>query len=169
MNSIQIETLAVNAVKDSILMSDYLIPFINDNDKEPSWDGKVYIYKDKNCTKDSLIGRLPVQVKGKECDDLSKEEISYSMNVVDLNNYLDDGGAILFVVYIAKEGLNKKIYYVELPPIKLRIELSKAKGQKAKTLRLKKFPADNRQKTSIFLNCYMNNNTKLKNQCTDIM
>ena len=99
MNSIQIETLAVNAVKDSILMSDYLIPFINDNDKEPSWDGKVYIYKDKNCTKDNLIGRLPVQVKGKECDDLSKEEISYSMNVVDLNNYLDDGGAILLDVY----------------------------------------------------------------------
>ena len=34
MNSTQIETFAVNAVKDSILMSDYLTPYINDNDKE---------------------------------------------------------------------------------------------------------------------------------------
>lgn len=156
MNYIQIETFAINAVKDSILMSDYLTPFINDNDKEPTWDGAVYIYKDKNCTKNKLKGRLPVQVKGKECNDLSKEEISYSMSVVDLNNYLDDGGAILFVVYIGNGGLCKKIYYIELPPIKLRVELSTAKGQKTKTLKLKEFPTDSSKKASIFLNCYEN-------------
>ena len=156
MNSTQIETFAVNAVKDSILMSDYLAPYINDNDKEPSWDGAVYIYKDKKCTKDNLKGRLPVQVKGKVCNDLSKEEISYSMSVADLNNYLDPGGAILFVVYIGNSGLCKKIYYIELPPIKLRVELGLAKGQKTKTLKLKEFPTDNNKKASIFLNCYEN-------------
>ena len=137
-------------------MSGYLTPFINDNDKEPTWDGAVYIYKDKNCTKNKLKGRLPVQVKGKECKDLSKEEISYSMSVVDLNNYLDDGGAILFVVYIGNGGLCKKIYYIELPPIKLRVELNTAKGQKTKTLKLKEFPTDSNKKASIFLNCYEN-------------
>lgn len=156
MNSIQIETFAVNAVKDSILMSDYLTPFINDNDKEPSWDGAVYIYKDKDCTKNNLKGRLPVQVKGKECNDLTKDEISYAMSVVDLNNYLNDGGAILFVVYIGNGGLCKKIYYIELPPIKLRVELETANGQKTKTLKLKEFPIDSNKKASIFLNCYEN-------------
>lgn len=156
MNSIQIETFAVNAVKDSILMSDYLTPFINENDKEPSWDGAVYIYKDRNCTKDNLKGRMPVQVKGKESDDLSKNEISYTMTVIDLKNYLDDGGAILFVVYIGNGGLSKKIYYIELPPIKLRIELGSVNGQKTKTLKLKEFPVDNNKKASIFLNCYEN-------------
>ena len=156
MNSIQIETFAVNAVKDSILMSDYLTPFINDNDKEPSWDGTVYIYKDKDCTKNNLKGRLPVQVKGKECDDLTKDEISYVMSVVDLNNYLDDGGAVLFVVYIGNGGLCRKIYYIELPPIKLRVELETANGQKTKTLKLKEFPTDSNKKASIFLNCYEN-------------
>ena len=156
MNSIQIETFAVNAVKDSILMSDYLTPFINDNDKEPSWDGTVYIYKNKDCTKDNLKGRLPVQTKGKESDDLTKDEISYAMSVVDLNNYLDDGGAILFVVYIGNGGLCKKIYYIALTPIKLRIELGTANGQKTKTLKLKEFPTDNNKKVAIFLNCYEN-------------
>lgn len=156
MNSTQIETFAVNAVKESILMSDYLTPYINDNDKEPSWDGAVYIYKNKKCSKDSFKGRLPVQVKGKECNDLSKDEISYSMSVADLNNYLNDGGAILFVVYIGNGGLCKKIYYLELPPIKLRFELNSAKGQKTKTLKLKNFPNDNNKKVSIFLNCYEN-------------
>ena len=42
-----IEILAVNAARDSIVLSDYLDQFIADNDKEPSWDGFVYIYKSK--------------------------------------------------------------------------------------------------------------------------
>ena len=104
-----IETLSVNAVRDSIVTSDFLDQFIADNDKEPSWDGFVYIYEDNSKKKDKLKGRIPVQVKGKECDDFSRDEISYSMSIADLKNYLYDGGAILFVVYISKTG-QKKIY-----------------------------------------------------------
>lgn len=33
-----IETLAVNAVRSSIVTSNFLDQFIQDNDKEPSWD-----------------------------------------------------------------------------------------------------------------------------------
>lgn len=43
-----IETLSVNAVRDSIVVSDFLDQFIADNDKEPTWDGFVYIYSDKS-------------------------------------------------------------------------------------------------------------------------
>ena len=70
-----IETLSVNAVRDSIVTSDFLDQFIADNDKEPTWDGFVYIYGDKSKKKDKLKGRLPVQIKGTENDDFSKEEI----------------------------------------------------------------------------------------------
>lgn len=83
-----IETLAVNAVRDSIVVSDFLDQFIADNDKESSWDGFVYIYKNKSKKKDNLKGRLAVQVKGTENNDFSKEEISFSVLVADLNNYL---------------------------------------------------------------------------------
>ena len=41
---------------------------------------------------------MPVQVKGKMCDDHDKEIISYSMSTADLKSYLNDGGCILFVV-----------------------------------------------------------------------
>lgn len=151
-----IETLSINAVKNSIVMCEYLSQFINDNDKEPSWDGAVYIYGDKNKTKDKLKGRMPVQVKGTECSDFSKDEISFQMSTVDLKNYLYDGGCILFVVYIGNGGLTNKIYYAELTPIKLRQLLSEAKEQDSKVVHLTPFPCDNNKKTTIFLNCLQN-------------
>lgn len=151
-----IETLSINAVKNTIVMCEYLSQFIADNDKEPTWDGAVYIYDDKVHTKDNLKGRMPVQVKGKECDDFSKEKISFSMSTIDLRNYLYDGGCILFVVYIGNGGLTNKIYYSELTPIKLRRLLYEAGEQCNKVVHLKPFPFDNNKKATIFLNCLQN-------------
>ena len=48
MDAKTIETLSVNAVRDSIVLSNYLDQFIPDNDKEPSWDGAMYIYDNKS-------------------------------------------------------------------------------------------------------------------------
>ena len=107
MNKKAVETISVNAVRDSIVCSDFLDQYITDNDKEPSWDGSVYIYTDKSKTKDKLKGKIPVQVKGTEKDDFSKEEISFPVSTVDLRNYLNDGGAVFFVVYIGQKGLRK--------------------------------------------------------------
>ena len=73
-----IETISVSAVRNSIVTSPFLDQFIADNDKEPSWDGNVYIYEDTSKKKNKLKGRLPVQVKGKICADFSADEISYS-------------------------------------------------------------------------------------------
>lgn len=151
-----IETISVNAVKDSIVMSDFLDQFIADNDKEPSWDGFVYIYKDKSKKKSKLQGRMPVQVKGTECNDHSKKTISFPMSTVDLKRFLDDGGCVLFVVYIGNSGLTNKIYYAELTPVKLRKLLDNAKRQNSKTVHLKEFPSDNNKKATIFLNCLQN-------------
>ena len=58
LDSKTIETLAVNAVKDSIITTDFLEQYIAENDKEPSWDGFVYIYGNKKKTKDTLEGRM---------------------------------------------------------------------------------------------------------------
>lgn len=151
-----IEILAVNAVKNSIVTSEYLDQFIAENDKEPSWDGFIYIYGDKSKKKSNLKGRMPVQVKGTECEDHSKSKISFSMSTVDLRNYLYDGGCILFVVYIGNNGLTNKIYYAELTPIKLRQLLTEAKEQGTKAVSLKEFPNDNNKKATIFLNCLQN-------------
>ena len=151
-----IETISVNAVRNSIVTSPFLDQFIADNDKEPSWDGNVYIYEDTRKKKSKQKGRMPVQVKGKVCADFSADEISYSMAVSDLKNYLYDGGVVLFVVYMNACGTATQIYYAELTPIKLRFELNNAKTQKSKTVKLKKFPDDGNKKATIFLNCFQN-------------
>lgn len=42
-----IEKLATAAVDASISKTDVLSPYINDGDKEPSWDGSIYIFQNK--------------------------------------------------------------------------------------------------------------------------
>lgn len=151
-----IETFAVNAVRNSIVMSNFLDQFIQDNDKEPSWDGHVYIYTHKSKRKDCLKGRLPVQVKGVESNDFTKREISYPVATSDLTNYLNDGGSVFFVVYVGRGGASSQIYYTELTPIKLRLYIASSKAQKTKSIKLKKFPEDNNKKETIFFNCLEN-------------
>ena len=36
-----IESMAVTAIKNLIAWNNYLTSFINDKDKEPSWDGNI--------------------------------------------------------------------------------------------------------------------------------
>ena len=81
LDSKAIETLSVNAVRNSIVICPILDQFIPDNDKEPSWDGNVYIYNSSSKTKDNLKGRLPVQVKGTENNDFLKEKITLISSV----------------------------------------------------------------------------------------
>lgn len=154
MNKKQIEDLSVNAVCKSISLTDYLSPYINNNDKEPSWDGLVIIHSDKNCTKND-IKRVLVQVKGKKCDDFSKSEISFPAETSDLRNYLNNGGIIYFVVYLKRDG-TEKIYYSTLTPVKLKKYLKNIGTQKSKNINLKEFPEDSNKKMNIFVNFFEN-------------
>jgi len=47
MDTMAVEQYAVDAVRDCINFSDHLSPFVSDDDKEPSWDGHIYIYGSK--------------------------------------------------------------------------------------------------------------------------
>jgi hypothetical protein len=147
------ERIATATVTLSISESDFLSLYISEGDREPSWDGNVYIHKDKNKKKVG-IKKVPIQVKGRSCNDFSKKEITYSVSTDDLNNYLYDGGVIFFVVYIKKNGTERKIYYISLLPIKIRIYLEESKEQGSKSLKLTEFPTDNKEKTLLFLSFY---------------
>ena len=72
------------------------------------------------------------------------------MSTVDLRNYLNDGGCVLFVVYIGNLGMTNKIYYAELTPVKLKRLLKEAGTQEHKTVHLKEFPVDGDKKANIF-------------------
>ena len=159
MDSSLIEKAAINYLTDELIVTKKLSPDISKNDKEPSWDGNIYIYRGTNFSKENLLGRVPVQVKGKQekSKNLKKEKISYPVEIVDLKNYLSDGGVIFFVILINEENLKKrKIYYADLPPVRLKIELEKSKNQITKSIKFKEFSSDNQRKVSILLNCLQN-------------
>lgn len=66
MNSNSIEKRAVNAVEDYFAKIERIDSTISRGDKEPSWDGFLYLYSDDSMKKEMLIGRIPIQVKGKQ-------------------------------------------------------------------------------------------------------
>lgn len=146
--------IAISAIERAIAKTEYLTPYISSNDKEPSWDGTIYVYHHagKNHSKDDLAGRVPVQVKGHEKDTPENEEISFPVEVVDMQNYLKDCGTIFFVVYFDKDGENEKIYYKNLLPFELKRLLKEAEGQGTKNIHLKPFPTDKDEKANILFN-----------------
>lgn len=154
-NNNDIESLAVMAVKSSLIDTKHLQADIYENDKTPSWDGSVFIYDENKGNKSNILGKVPVQVKGKGEKNHTKNEVSYSMDVSDLRNYVNDGGCLLFVVYIDPNNKTKhKIYFNTLTPVKLKKILKNIKKQKTKSIRLKTFPFDSDKKEDIFRNFY---------------
>lgn len=62
-----VEMMGVEFVRLAISKTDYLVQNINDNDREPSWDGNVEVYRKAGDvhSKEDLTLKVPVQVKGK--------------------------------------------------------------------------------------------------------
>lgn len=159
MDSKLIERFAISYLSDELSLTERLDPIVSQNDKEPSWDGNIFIYKNSTFSKENLIGKVPVQVKGKQekNKNLKKTKISYPVKIVDLKNYLNDGGVLFFVIFIDEENfINRKIYYVDLTPVRLKIELEKSKNQITKSIKFKEFSLDNQKKVCIVLNCLEN-------------
>ena len=159
---LDLEQLGTTAVINAISKTDRLKAFVNNGDKEPSFDGNIYIY-DNDKYKKNNIKRVSVQVKGKGTHSKAKNTIKYSISVIDLDNYMRNGGVVFFVVYINPEtGEIKKIYYSELLPFKIK-KLLKSKKDESKTISIKfnQFPTDKNKITELFLNFYSNSQKQI--------
>lgn len=150
------EKIATNHVELAISKADHLVSHTNSNDKEPSWDGDVEVYKKSGHVhaKADLILKVPVQVKGHIKQNLKKKSIKYSIQYSDLRNYLYVGGTIFFVVYFDEKDEHHTIYYVGLLPFDLKKMLKDHKGDlsKCKSIELKVFPTKKEDIDDIFLN-----------------
>lgn len=148
-----IEKLATSAVDAEISKTDRLSSYINSKDKEPCWDGPIYIHEDALKTKKN-IKRVPTQVKGKLVRERQvKRTISYSISYDDLYAYMMDGGTIFFVVYLNEQtGEPFQVYYADLLPVRVQ-EILKVKKNKY-SVKFRKFPTDKNRKTEVFLNFY---------------
>lgn len=150
-----LEKLATSAIEKEIAKTDLLSSFINSGDKEPCWDGHIYIHEDKNKTKKN-IKKVAAQVKGKAVRTRdAKRTISYPISCDDLRAYMMNGGTVFFVVYLNKDtGDVLQIYYVSLLPVMVKKLLDEKNGRRTISVKFHKFPADNTRKTELFLNFY---------------
>lgn len=142
-----IEKLATSAVNTYISKTDLLSPFISEGDKEPSWDGHIYIYNHKLKKKKDCIGRVPVQVKGELIKTRnSKKYCKHRVLKEDLNNYLTRG--VAFFVVLIDEDKDTLIFYKLLHPVDVKRELTKIGSKKGTNMEFKKAPPY-REMTSI--------------------
>ena len=162
------EKLAVDAVADAIAITDYFDPYVTENDKGPSWDGKFTVYsKPGNVHKKrDWLGEVPVQVKSVQSTDLSKLEVKYPVEISDLRNYLKIGGTMYFVVHITPMAI-RKIYYCSFLPFDLQKILKSIRAdQEKKNLPFKEFPTSKNDITNIIFDCLrdMDKQSLLKNR-----
>lgn len=158
-NNTQIEQWAIDAVGNVLSKTDTLCRFFKENDKTPLWDGEVFIYKSNDWKNETLIGKVGVQLKGKLAtkEELSKEEISYPVRIVDLVNYKKNGGTMYFVVQINKKNtLQKTVYYETLAPQRISAYIKGIEHQESCTIKLKKFPKNKYKIQTIFYSLYQN-------------
>lgn len=87
--------------------------FIADNDKEPCWDGHLYLYADGIRDKEHLQGRVPIQIKGTEVGRFVTKKWKFKLEKADLKAYLEE--PIFFIVcQVKKDSKERMLFFREL-------------------------------------------------------
>lgn len=140
-NKKRIEETATTALKTALLKCPILDSYIDSNDKTPSWDGTVFVYKNDAQKKSDFIGKVPIQIKGTEKRIISNTA-SFLCSTVDLTNYYKDGGCIFFLVGVDPSTEKPKIFYSSMLVFDLQKLLKSAGTKKSITISLELFPED---------------------------
>lgn len=118
----EVEEKALNYFKSFIEDSKVISQYLKENDKEPFWDGYLYLYDEKR-DKQNFIGRVPVQIKGTEVKIIETKKFKFSLLKKDLKAYLIE--PTFFIVCQIKKGTKeRKLFYRELLPSTVKNLLS---------------------------------------------
>jgi len=148
---VDMEVIATAAVKTRLALCDGLSPFIKEKEKEPVWDGHIYVYSCDSDKNEDLIARVPVQVKGrKRSSEKTPISVKHSVDTVDLKQYSNEGGVFYFLVTINNDG-RTTLYYKSLLPFDLHEEIDELEKNSKKSITLKVLPDDNKSIRQIFL------------------
>lgn len=110
-----IEEKALLCFKEYIVDSEVISQFIDENDKEPCWDGHIYLYSEPQKDKKHLIGRIHVQIKGTEVRRFISKKYHFKIEVDDLKAYLHE--PTVYIVCQEKENSKeRKLFYRRLLP-----------------------------------------------------
>lgn len=129
----KIEKKAIHTLENIIDECDYLDNSFNSMDKELSWDGNIYLYKEKKFSNHTLSKRIPVQIKGhmdQDGKEINKKNIQYQVYLDVLNNYYTDCGVLYFKIVLSEK--RREIFYSILYPSKIKtlLEEARRKGNK---------------------------------------
>ena len=89
--------------------------FIADNDKEPCWDGHLYLYADGIRDKEHLQGRVPIQIKGTEVGRFVTKKWKFKLEKADLKAYLEEP-TFFIVCQVKKDSKERMLFFRELLP-----------------------------------------------------
>ena len=110
-----IEEKALNYLKYFIEDSKVISQFIADNDKEPCWDGHLYLFSDGKRDKEHLRGRVPVQIKGTEVERFQIKKWKFKLEKDDMKAYLHEP-TFFIVCQVKKDSKERKLFFRELLP-----------------------------------------------------
>ena len=134
-DSKHIEDKAVNEVIRYFEDSKIVATYIANNDKEPFFDGHLYLYAGGKRDNNHYTGRVAAQVKGKDLGEFKDGVFSYPIEMSDLKAYLHEGIAY-FVVQEVKR--RKRLYYKLLSPLELRTIFKNKGSQGSYCVRMKR-------------------------------
>ena len=141
MDNTIIEQKGVNAVEDYLNDTGVIVPYFVRNNTLPIWDGEVFVYRNQKINNSNFEFRVPVQVKAH--NSRTPKIVTQSIPIVNLEKYYDDGGVVLFSVYI-KNG-QKDVYCAFLGRSELKKILKAGNGKQInKAVPLVKAPKEHR-------------------------
>ena len=147
-----IEQLATSTIKMLIARMSLLSAYIAEKDKEPLWDGHIYIYTNKSKKNESLYGRIPVQVKGERVKSINKPTLTFHVPISDLRSYRTLG--VLYLVVGIDDNSDTKSYYSLLQPIKIKKLLANKGGQQGTNIKLEELPTDEHELVAVLMNFF---------------
>jgi len=167
-----IEKIATSSIENLLSRNPYLRTKIDSNDKTTVWDGDIFVYcsKEPNKKNDDLLGKVPVQVKGRKVEtieNLNLKKIKFRVKKDDVKKYLTDGGVIYFVVCMDEK--KEEIFYNSLLPLDLARLIKRYKNQNSFEIEFKPLPKTDVKLADIFVDFIKNRQKQQGTLIPDIL
>lgn len=161
MDSNRLESISVSAVNTYFSRNGYVVPHTSEQDKTPLWDGQLFIYKKRDeFSNETFNCQIPIQIKSSYHNGGKfPNRTTHSVTLIDLNNYLEDGGLAFFKVLISNE--KEQIYCAFLNKLELKRAIESAKGNASRTIELRKIPANYQEVLKEFFRIHIQRNNPI--------
>ena len=140
-NYTEIEKKAINQLRFYVEDSPMIVPYVREDDKEPIWDGYLYLYTDSAKDKEHFFDKVAVQIKGKTVDYIKTDNFKYAIDTRDLRAYLNEP-VVYVVCQIVKETKERKLFYRCLLPETIKNILKGKDKQDTVSVKMKPFPEE---------------------------